>query len=165
MSTPIGLGVPVPKMLRRFTASFQTLSNAQSAIVGTFTFPFALYQLFLSGRVSKERINNKKMVGDKSSDTPSTEGVDPLLLACRSHANFVEYVPLAFVLAAVAELNGAGKRGLTYMLTALLAFRVMHVELGMRANQTGDALGRLVGHLGTQVRIQARRNLLFTDAK
>lgn len=64
-------------------------------------------------------------------------------------ANFLENVPLAFIFAAVAELNGADRKILNYMMAALLVFRISHVELGIkRPNTLG--LGRPIGYYGTQ---------------
>lgn len=45
MSHRIGLNIPVPQML---------------PVTGSWVFPFALYQFFLSGRVSQERFRNQK---------------------------------------------------------------------------------------------------------
>ncbi|KAI1376927.1 membrane-associated, eicosanoid/glutathione metabolism protein [Hypoxylon crocopeplum] len=73
---------------------------------------------------------------------------DPLLQAARAHANFAENVPLALVLASVAELNGGGGGPLARALAALLVFRVLHAELGlMRRDALG--IGRPVGFYGT----------------
>jgi uncharacterized membrane protein YecN with MAPEG domain len=69
-------------------------------------------------------------------------------VAIRSQANFVEYVPWAIMLAAFAELNGANKRVLNVALASLVAFRVMHTELGLR-RPGALGRGRLVGFLGT----------------
>ena len=90
------------------------------------------------------------MIGEKSNDRNTSTGPDPLTVASRSHANFLENMPLAFIFAAVAELNGANKKGLNYALAALFVARLMHVELGMRAQEDTAGKGRLVGHLTTQ---------------
>lgn len=65
-------------------------------------------------------------------------------------ANFLENVPLAFVFAAVAELNGADRKVLNYAMAALLALRIAHVEIGMKGQNT-IGIGRPVGYYGTQV--------------
>lgn len=66
-------------------------------------------------------------------------------------ANFLENVPLAFIFAAVAELNGADRKLLNYAMAALLALRISHAELGLRG-KGAIGLGRPVGYYGTQVR-------------
>ena len=75
-------------------------------------------------------------------------GRHPLSVAIRCHANFVEHVPLALMLAAVAELNGGNKQVLTLSLGGLLIARVLHVEFGLR-NPGSTGMGRAVGYYGT----------------
>src|SRR5262249_13625363 len=53
-------------------------------------------------------------------------GSPDLTVAIRRHANFVEHVPLALLLMALLELNGAG-HGLLYVLGTLLVLaRLIH---------------------------------------
>ena len=90
------------------------------------------------------------MIGSKSSeaaDTASNE-IDPLEIAVRSHSNYVENIPMALLAAAIVELNGGNRKLLSGGLAALLLFRILHVEFGMRSPQA-NAPGRLIGHLGT----------------
>ena len=64
--------------------------------------------------------------------------------------NFVENVPLMFIIAILVELNGGNKKHLNYTLATFFLFRVAHVELGLR--QPGSkGIGRLIGHYGTQI--------------
>lgn len=63
--------------------------------------------------------------------------------------NFLESVPLAFVLTAIVELNGGNRTLLNYALAALFAFRVGHVEIGLRSKDT-LGYGRAPGTVGTQ---------------
>ena len=102
----------------------------------------------LSLRVVSERVRAAKYIGDSTGEVRSS-GQDPLQLAGRAHANFCENVPLAIVLAAAAELNGANKRYLNYTLAALLVARILHVEVGLRAKDDGAALGRPIGYFAT----------------
>lgn len=99
---------------------------------------------------------------------------DPLFIASRSQANFIENVPLAIIVSLLAELNGANRYGtqpnlpsttpppppnvhtltlnskyINYGLGALLAFRIAHVEMGMLRPETKGP-GRAVGFFGTQ---------------
>lgn len=63
--------------------------------------------------------------------------------------NFTENVPLALVLAAIVELNGGSRKALTYTLSALTAFRILHAEFGiMGEGHMGN--GRPIGFFGTQ---------------
>ena len=120
------------------------------AIAGSYALPFSIYQFYLAVNVSNERVKSDKMFGEKSSEAPSTSGQDPLELAVRAHGNFTEHVPLAFALATIAELNGASKRWLNVTLATLFVARIAHVELGLRGNDKGAALGRPLGAFATQ---------------
>jgi len=106
--------------------------------------------MLLSGRVVAKRLRDEKYIGDSTdSAQTSNDNPDPLLLDTRAHGNFLESVPLALTLSAIAELNGANRRVLSYALAALFALRVMHVELGMKGKKTVGA-GRPIGYFGTQ---------------
>ncbi|KAK4691971.1 uncharacterized protein P7C71_g5146, partial [Lecanoromycetidae sp. Uapishka_2] len=137
MSTTSTLGVPFPKML---------------PITGTWTLPFAAYLVYLSNRVVYRRLQKEKYIGDRYEEgeaSTSNDNPDPLLLDSRAHANFVENVPLAFTLVAIAELNGANRKVLNYAMATLFVLRIIHVELGMKGKDT-VAFGRPVGFYGTQ---------------
>lgn len=95
------------------------------------------------------RVQHKKYIGDR---LPSdTDGAEPnvLQLENRAHANFVENVPIAFIVAAAAELNGANRKVLNYAFGALFLLRVLHVELGIKGKET-VGFGRPLGFFGTQ---------------
>ncbi|MCJ1454787.1 hypothetical protein MMC28_005140 [Mycoblastus sanguinarius] len=126
MTSTLGIGVPVPKML---------------PITGTWTLPFAAYLVYLSNRVVYRRVKKEKYVGDRyDSDDPASQtsngNPDPLLLDSRAHTNFLESVPLAFTLTAIAELNGANRKVLNYAMATLFVLRIMHVELGLKGKDT-----------------------------
>ena len=70
-----------------------------------------------------------------------------LLLAMRRHANFTEWVPLALILIALLELNGARLWGIHALGAALVLGRLVHA-FGIRAD-TMKSLGRLVGASAT----------------
>ncbi len=95
------------------------------------------------------RVDKKRSIGSKPSEV-DTEGnkPDPLEVAIRSHANFVEYVPMSLMAAAIVELNGGNRKILNGGLAALLLFRILHVEFGMRATDANSP-GRVIGHAGT----------------
>ena len=122
------------------------------AVTGTWTLPFAAYLLLLSNRTVYQRQINEKYLGDKLALEPSNDeqsNPDLLHLAVRSHQNFLENIPLAFVFTIVAELNGGNKKALNYCMAALFALRILHVELGMYGPDTVGA-GRPIGYYGTQ---------------
>ncbi|KAL8965960.1 MAG: hypothetical protein Q9197_006243 [Variospora fuerteventurae] len=143
MSSTIGLGVPVPKML---------------PVTGAWTLPFTAYLLLLSNRVVYQRVKNKQWIGSQlKSDKDNTgnfDTPDPLFLNSRCHMNFLENVPYAFILTAVAELNGGNRTYLNYAMAILLAIRIGHVELGMRGKDTLGP-GRPLGQFGTQALLGA----------
>lgn len=89
-------------------------------------------------------------MGDRFEEgATSNSNPDPLLLETRSHANFVENVPLAFTLTAIAELNGANRKVLNYAMATLFVLRILHVELGMKGKDT-VGWGRPTAFFGTQ---------------
>lgn len=98
------------------------------------------------------RVNSEQWIGDKSSSSDSPAS-DPVFVASRCHQNFTENVPLALFLGAVVEMNGGNRKVLTGGLAALLVFRILHVEFGikMKDNKGNESLGpgRIVGHFGT----------------
>ncbi|ORY12707.1 membrane-associated, eicosanoid/glutathione metabolism protein [Clohesyomyces aquaticus] len=131
MATKIGLGVPLP-MLAPATA--------------TWAAPFAAYYVFLQNRVVYQRLSNKCYLGDNS----EKGNKDPLYICNRAQLNFIENVPLALIVAFLAELNGANRKYINWGLGALFAFRVSHAELGM-VMAKGFGYGRAVGYYGTEV--------------
>ncbi|MCJ1432181.1 hypothetical protein MMC27_001537 [Xylographa pallens] len=121
-------------------------------VAGTWTLPFAAYLLLLSNRTVYQRQRHEKYLGDKLAQESSNNeqsNPDPLHLAVRSHQNFLENVPLAFIFTIIAELNGGNKKALNYGMAALLALRILHVEFGMYGQETVGA-GRPIGYYGTQ---------------
>ncbi|CAN8098218.1 unnamed protein product [Discula destructiva] len=129
-------------------------------ITGAFALPFTAYFLYLSGSCVRLRIRDEHWIGEdsskKDSDSPSGTSTvakhggkyNDLQVATRAHANFAENVPLAFILAGVAELNGANRRVLTAALGALFALRVLHADFGL-IRQGSMAAGRPIGYFGT----------------
>ncbi|MDH3589974.1 MAG: MAPEG family protein [Gammaproteobacteria bacterium] len=70
-----------------------------------------------------------------------------MLEAIRRHANAVEYVPLALILIAVLELNGANSAFLHVLGIVLVIARIAH-PLGLKAESMGDPR-RAIGAGGT----------------
>lgn len=75
---------------------------------------------------------------------PIGDGGNPVMLqAIRTHANNIEYVPLALVLLAVAEMAGAPGLAVHVLGGGLLLGRVLHA-LGL-TRSTGTSPGRAAG--------------------
>ncbi|KAH7041209.1 uncharacterized protein B0I36DRAFT_380016 [Microdochium trichocladiopsis] len=140
-------------------------------VTGAFALPFTAYFSFLSLRIVGRRLHEKHYVGDtlpssssstssksdskhsksKSSSSSSSANKladNDLYTDVRSHMSFIENVPFAFSIAAIAELNGAHPTYLSAALGSLLFFRVLHAEFGLKGK---DAMGngRPVGYFGT----------------
>ncbi|KAJ9657530.1 hypothetical protein H2201_008131, partial [Coniosporium apollinis] len=61
-------------------------------------------------------------MGDRLPNSDNNNLVsDPLHTAIRAHANFLENVPLAMILAVIAELNGMPRRTLHWALAGFFA--------------------------------------------
>lgn len=121
-------------------------------MTGTWTLPFAAYLLYLSNRVVYQRVKHEKYIGENLPDdnTAFASGAtNQLQLDSRAHGNFVESVPFALVLAAIAELNGVNRKVLNYALGTLLLLRIAHVELGLKG-ENANGIGRGIGFFGTQ---------------
>ncbi|TPX12670.1 uncharacterized protein E0L32_000847 [Thyridium curvatum] len=118
-------------------------------VTGSFALPFTAYFTLLSLRVVRQRLSSKKYLGDSSgaAGAAADPSSDALYVACRAHSNYVEGVPLALLLAALAELNGANRRALTAALSALFVFRVLHSEAGMFLKGAMGG-GRPLGYFG-----------------
>lgn len=112
-----------------------------------------MYYALLNLRVSLVRQAEKTPLGDSAKSSggegrPAESCSGDLLVACRAQSNFADNVPFALLVAAFAEANGANRRILTGSLAALLLFRILHVEFGLKDKST-LGLGRPVGYLGT----------------
>ncbi|KAI9807213.1 MAG: hypothetical protein M1825_005931 [Sarcosagium campestre] len=115
-------------------------------VTGTWAAPFTAYMIFLSIRVSKLRDERKVPIGNRCTGADTKENSDPLYLAIRAHANYAEYVPYAFVLAGLAEANGAKSIALNTILGVFFAARLVHTEIGMLGkDKKSMASGRFAG--------------------
>ncbi|KAF9875306.1 hypothetical protein CkaCkLH20_07126 [Colletotrichum karsti] len=133
-SQPIGL-TTIPKLL---------------PVTGTFALPFTAYYAILSVRVVRERLQKEHYLGDNSSTATSdwkSYRNDRLYLLTRAHTNLAENVPLAFILAALVEVNGGSRKALSWFLGGFLAMRVLHADFGILSQ--GIGLGRPVGYWGS----------------
>ncbi|CZS93137.1 hypothetical protein WAI453_000856 [Rhynchosporium graminicola] len=119
-------------------------------IAGAWAAPFTLYNIFLSSRIFSQRIKKEVYFGDKDT-SESAEKYSVLELASHSHTNFLEGVPLAFILLIIAELNGGNREALNYTMGALLALRIAHAEAGLmiKGNFGDGGVGRPIGYVGS----------------
>ncbi|KAI9833020.1 MAG: hypothetical protein M1819_003852 [Sarea resinae] len=118
-------------------------------VTGTWALPFTAYLFVLTGRIVNARIKNDRSLGDSISSTgPNHDNPDELYIATRAHANFLENVPLAFLLAGIAELNGANRKVMNWAFGALFVLRILHVELGLK-QKGGVGLGRPLAFFGS----------------
>lgn len=95
--------------------------------------------------MSVARNQTKTSIGDRSKDASND---DPVLIASRCHANFVENVPLAILFGALVELNGGNRKVLTGSFAALFIARILHAEIGLRLKNS-MGIGRPLGHFTT----------------
>ena len=101
----------------------------------------ALVGLVLTGLVGRARSRTTISLGD---------GGDPRLIeAMRRHANWVETVPIALILIAIAEINGAPDAWIHGLGGVLLAARLIH-PFGINATDM-RTIPRFVGMLGTML--------------
>ncbi|KAK3045589.1 hypothetical protein LTS18_013682, partial [Coniosporium uncinatum] len=91
----IGLGVPALQLL---------------PVTGGWTSALAFYHIALSGRVVYHRLSKSKVMGDRLDDSSTDLSNDVLYQSNRAHANLLENAPLALVLCAALELNGADRK-------------------------------------------------------
>ncbi len=88
------------------------------AVTGLYAFLLGLVFVVLFAHVGMTRTNAGVSLGDG--------GKPELIEAIRRHTNFIENVPLALVLMAIVEANGAPKWWLHVLGIALLAGRIAH---------------------------------------
>ena len=84
----------------------------------------ALIYIGLTGWVIAGRLTKDTLFGDG--------GDSAFLKRIRSHANFIEYVPLALILIALLEAGGGSQGLVEAMLVALVVARILH-PIGMLA--------------------------------
>src|SRR5215471_12824794 len=101
-----------------------------------------LIGLILALRVSMGRNKYKVYLGD--GDNPN------MVVRIRTHANFVEYVPLMLVLLGLLELGGANRTALTVGAAVLVVARISHA-IGMG----GPMALRVGGALATYILLAA----------
>ena len=85
---------------------------------------FGVYFVALSAWVIGGRVSKKTLLGDGGDTVMQTR--------IRCHGNFVEYVPFALLLIALAEASGSGQTFIHALLIVLLVARLLH-PVGMFA--------------------------------
>jgi uncharacterized membrane protein YecN with MAPEG domain len=114
----------------------------------------ALFYLFLAIRISGMRMKHRISIG--------TGENKELAVAVRVHGNFAEYVPLALLLMAFAEMQGAGATALHAMGAVLAISRIAHAVGISRTLEPN--VGRAGGSVGTFAVIIAAAVILLKNA-
>ena len=112
-----------------------------------------LMALYLGSIPGRMRGRLKISVGDG--------GYPDMVLAMRRHANFVEWVPLALILIAMLEINGASKFAIHGFGASLVAFRICHA-IGLQKENIGVPT-RIIGAGGTALLVGAASIWLIVD--
>jgi uncharacterized membrane protein YecN with MAPEG domain len=112
---------------------------------GLYAAVLGLMALYLGSIPGRMRGKLKISVGDG--------GYPDMVLAMRRHANFVEWVPLALILIAMLEINGAPKAAIHGFGAALVVFRICHA-VGLKKDNIMVPT-RLIGAAGTALLIAA----------
>ena len=94
-----------------------------------------LFSLYLGIRITVMRARKQIILGDG--------GDDEIAVAIRIFGNFMEYVPLALILLALAEINGASSQMTHWLGGALVVGRVLHL-IGLDSTRP-ITFGRVAG--------------------
>jgi uncharacterized membrane protein YecN with MAPEG domain len=98
----------------------------------------ALLKLVLAMRVGQGRFLHRVSLGDG--------GNPDMLVRMRTHANFVEYVPLILILMGILEMSSGNPTALALGGALLVVFRILHA-IGM-PRKAPNAF-RAIGAMGT----------------
>ena len=99
----------------------------------------ALIYVFLSLRVILTRFRGEKLGPDAQADRQ-------LHVRIRVHGNFIEYVPLALILLALAEYRGAAPALLFAIVGLLFVGRLAHAVGMLRGSSPVRAFGMIATH-------------------
>ncbi len=121
-----------------------------------------LIYVVLTARVVMARGKTGASLGDGSTGIVAAgmEHTVPLLVACRSHANFAEYVPLCLVLLGLTEIVGSPRWLVAALAGMLVLARVIH-PIGMGTKipnpfRAGGAALTLLTIIGASVALLLR---------
>ena len=98
-----------------------------------------LIYVFLSLKVTRTRKADKVEIGTGNSDAVER--------AVRTHANFIEYVPIALILIGLLESAGAADALIRWLAGGLIVGRLLHIWGFNQPNQPHK--GRILGTLIT----------------
>jgi uncharacterized membrane protein YecN with MAPEG domain len=121
------------------------LTNTGLAITGLYAALLAIVMVVLLGNVGRLRSKKGVSLGDN--------GDRDLVVANRQHMNFVECVPLALILLAVVEANGASAGWVHALGIVLLVSRLIH-PFGINPASMNTTC-RIVGSGGTILMVLA----------
>jgi len=113
--------------------------NTLLSITALYASLLAILLVGLSFNVIRLRLKLKVGIGDGEQK--------PLAAAIRIHGNFIEYMPLALILLACYELNGANSLWLHILGATLFVGRILHA-IGL-SKSIGISMQRQVGMLST----------------
>ena len=115
------------------------MANIQLPMTALYAGMLGILLVALSAMVIRQRVRSKVDIFD---------GGDPQLgRAIRVQGNFAEYLPMALILMAVVEINGAPDLYLHIGGTVLLVARLFHAY-GL-SKSSGPTAGRFIGTIGT----------------
>ncbi|EFA82715.1 hypothetical protein PPL_04410 [Heterostelium album PN500] len=89
----------------------------------------------------------KEIANKKEGSSIDTRKYAKLLAAIRAHSNFIEYVPIQLILAAILEIQGVDKFKLKLLLCVFTIGRIAHPLGIMKSDAKG--IGRPIGTLST----------------
>ncbi len=120
---------------------------------GLYAALLGLLSLYLGGTVGNLRGKKKIPMGDG--------GDADIIVANRRHMNFVENVPIALILMALVEINGAPSMWIHFLGLPLLAARIVH-PFGIKIDRMTAARG--IGAGVTALVILASAGILLWQA-
>lgn len=124
------------------------------ALTGIYAALLMIVMLVLSIKVSMHRF--------KTGISILHGGDLALAQTIRHHGNMIEYVPMALILMAIAEAQGAGTTYLHAIGVILLLSRIIH-PFGLKHDNANNPF-RAVGHFGTVAAILLSVGFIFWKA-
>jgi len=101
------------------------------------------------GAMNKTELGKTEFGKTEISRGEDPQNPDPLFSAGRCLGNYLETVPMAMILAALAELNAGNRRLVNYALGALFVGKVSQIKFGFMRKGTWGR-GRVIGSLASQ---------------
>ncbi|EFA82714.1 hypothetical protein PPL_04409 [Heterostelium album PN500] len=135
------------------------MSTISIPVTATFAGILGVVYTALNLNVVKVRFGSRVLIGDgslellrevahkKEGTTVDFKKFNKLMSAVRAHANFIEYVPIQLILAALLELQGVDKLKLKVLLSVFTLSRLLHTTGITKSNFLGA--GRPIGTFTT----------------